>query len=113
MTWRLSRTVGTAAWQRARARAAGLRLRVRRGGRPSALSLHTRTQALHQTLAGYPATTKTVQVTGSWGNFAGSMQSLQPGQQLNNVLPQMINDVGYGLRGTPSPASCRTAPGPA
>ena len=31
------------------------------------------------------------------------MQSLQPGQQLNNVLPQMINDVGYGLRGTPLP----------
>ena len=42
-------------------------------------------------------------MTGSWGNFAGSMQSLQPGQQLNNVLPQMINDVGYGLRATPLP----------
>ena len=28
-----------------------------------ALSLHTRTLALHQTLAGYPDTTKTVQVT--------------------------------------------------
>ena len=68
-----------------------------------ALSLHTRTQALHQTLAGYPNTTKTVQVTAAWGNFAGSMQSLQPGQRLTNVLPQMINDVGHGLRETPLP----------
>ena len=31
-----------------------------------ALSLHTRTQALHQTLAGYANTTKTVQVSAAW-----------------------------------------------
>ena len=104
MTWRpgLSRTVGTAAGS-ALALALLVCGCVFAALAGPALSLHTRTQALHQTLAGYPDTTKTVQVTGSWGNFAGSMQSLQPGQQLTNVLPQMINDVGYGLRGTPLP----------
>ncbi|MGH3226720.1 MAG: hypothetical protein ACRDPY_49930, partial [Streptosporangiaceae bacterium] len=34
-----------------------------------ALSLHTRTEALHQTLAGLSATTKTVQASGSWDEF--------------------------------------------
>ena len=37
-----------------------------------ALSQHTRTQALHQTLAGLTATTKTVQVTASWSDFTGT-----------------------------------------
>ena len=68
-----------------------------------ALSLHTRTQALHQTLAGYPNTTKTVQVTASWETFSGSLQPIRPGQNLDNVLPQALNDVGYGLRATPLP----------
>jgi putative ABC transport system permease protein len=68
-----------------------------------ALSLHTRTQALHQTLAGYPDTTKSVQVTAAWGNFAGTVQTFQPGQNLSNVLPQVTNDVGSGLRGMPLP----------
>ena len=68
-----------------------------------ALSLHTRTQALHQTVAGFASTTKTVQVTGSWGDFTGSLQSFQPGQNLSNVLPQVISDVGHGLRATPLP----------
>ncbi|HMH36783.1 MAG TPA: hypothetical protein VK584_07590 [Streptosporangiaceae bacterium] len=68
-----------------------------------ALSLHTRTQALHQTLAGYPNTTKTVQVTASWETFSGSLQPIRPGQNLDNVLPQALNDVGSGLRATPLP----------
>ena len=34
-----------------------------------ALSLHTRTQALHQTLAELTSTTKTVQVSADWGDF--------------------------------------------
>jgi putative ABC transport system permease protein len=68
-----------------------------------ALSLHTRTQALHQTLAGYPNTTKAVQVTASWVTFSGSLQPIRPGQTLGNVLPQALNDVGYGLRATPLP----------
>ena len=39
-----------------------------------ALSLHTRTQALHQTLASTPNTTKTVQVSANLANFTGAMQ---------------------------------------
>src|SRR5207245_4975220 len=66
-----------------------------------ALSLHTRTQALDQTVAGFASTTKTVQVTGSWGDFTGSLQAFQPGQNLGNVLPRVISDVGHGLRATP------------
>ena len=38
-----------------------------------ALSLHTRTQALHQTLAGLSATTKTVQAGASWGDFTSPL----------------------------------------
>jgi len=38
-----------------------------------ALSQHTRTQALHQTLAGLSATTKTVQAGASWGDFTGPL----------------------------------------
>ena len=38
-----------------------------------ALSLHTRTQALDQTLAGLSATTKTIQAGASWGDFTGSL----------------------------------------
>ena len=69
-----------------------------------ALSLHTRTQALHQTEAGFASTTKTLQVTGSWGDFTGSLQNIQPGQNLDsNVLPRVINEVGSGLRRTPLP----------
>jgi len=48
-----------------------------------ALSLHTRTEALHQTLAGLTATTKTVQASGSWdeftspaGNFLGTQRDM-------------------------------------
>ena len=85
-----------------RARAAGLRCVFAALAGP-ALSLHTRTQALHQTLAGYPNTTKTVQVTASWETFSGSLQPIRPGQNLDNVLPQALNDVGYGLRATPLP----------
>ena len=47
-----------------------------------ALSLHTRTQALHQTEAGFASTTKTLQVTGTWGDFTGSLHDIQPGQNL-------------------------------
>ncbi len=104
MTWRpsLSRTVGTAAGS-ALALALLVCGCVFAALAGPALSLHTRTQALHQTLAGYPDTTKTVQVTGSWGDFSGSLQAIAPGQNLTNVLPQVINDVGYGLRATPLP----------
>ncbi|MGH3228706.1 MAG: hypothetical protein ACRDOA_09020 [Streptosporangiaceae bacterium] len=37
-----------------------------------ALSLHSRTEALHQSLAGLPATTDAVQVTAQFQDFGGS-----------------------------------------
>jgi len=104
MRWRLSvsRTVGTAAGS-ALALALLVCCCVFAALAGPALSLHTRTQALHQTLAGYPNTTKTVQVTGAWETFSGSLQPIRPGQNLDNVLPQALNDVGSGLRTTPLP----------
>jgi putative ABC transport system permease protein len=38
-----------------------------------ALSLHTRTQALHQTLAGLSAPTKAIGVSGDWATFTGPL----------------------------------------
>ncbi|MGH3162923.1 MAG: hypothetical protein ACRDOC_13660, partial [Streptosporangiaceae bacterium] len=104
MTWglSLSRTVGTAAGS-AVALALLVCCCVFAALAGPALSLHTRTQALHQTLAGYPNTTKTVQVTGAWAQIIGSQQAVQPGQNLGNVLPQALSDVGSGLRATPLP----------
>ena len=104
MTWGLSisRTVGTAAGS-ALALALLVCCCVFAALAGPALSLHTRTQALNQTLAGYPNTTKTVQVTGAWAQITGSQQAVQPGQNLGNVLPQALNDVGSGLRATPLP----------
>ena len=45
-----------------------------------ALSLHTRTQALHQTLAGFPNTTKTVQVSSTLAQVTGALQGDRNGQ---------------------------------
>ena len=39
-----------------------------------ALSLHTRTQALHETVAGLPNTTKTVQVSSTLAQVTGALQ---------------------------------------
>ena len=100
--WSVSRTVGTAAGS-ALALALLVCCCVFAALAGPALSLHTRTQALHQTMAGYPDTTKTVQVTASWETFSGSLQPIRPGQNLDNVLPQALNDVGSGLRATPLP----------
>ena len=66
-----------------------------------ALSLHTRTQALHQVLAGLPNTTRTVQVTAAWSDFVGSL----PGaRQLNQDQLTQVNDqIGAGLAAQPLP----------
>jgi hypothetical protein len=75
----LSRTVGTAA-------GSALALALLTCGcvfaalAGPALSLHTRSQALHQTLAQYPNTTKTVQVSASLAEFTGAMQDAQVAQ---------------------------------
>ena len=51
-----------------------------------AISLHTRTQALHQTLAGFPNTTKTVQASSTLAQVAEALQvngNGQPGPVLS------------------------------
>jgi putative ABC transport system permease protein len=72
-----------------------------------ALSLHTRSQALHQTLAGYPNTTKAVQVNASWADFTAAISDNQyvqplPGQALGaDALPRSTGDIARGLAATP------------
>jgi len=44
-----------------------------------ALSLHARTQALHQTTAKLAPTVKTVQVNANWTNFTDSLVSINGG----------------------------------
>ena len=73
-----------------------------------ALSLHTRTQALHQTLAGFPDTTKTVQVSSTLDQVAGALQgggqNGQPGPALGeSALSQSTGDIARGLAATPLP----------
>jgi len=70
-----------------------------------ALSLHTRTQALHQTLAGLTGTTKTVQVSTSWTAFTnpqyyseGPQQNLTP-----SLLTRSMREIRHGLAATPLP----------
>jgi putative ABC transport system permease protein len=46
-----------------------------------ALSLHTRTQALHQTLAGLSAPTKAIGVSGDWATFTGPLVQFGFGSQ--------------------------------
>ena len=72
-----------------------------------ALSLHTRTQALHQTLAGLPDTTKTVQVSSTLAQVARALQATgngQPGPVLGEgALAQSTSDIARGLAATPLP----------
>jgi putative ABC transport system permease protein len=72
-----------------------------------ALSLHTRTQALHQTLAGFPNTTKTVQVGASLAQVTSALQvtgNSQPNPVLGeNALSQSTRDIARGLAATPLP----------
>ena len=72
-----------------------------------ALSLHTRTQALHQTLAGFPNTTKTVQVSSTLAQVTGTMQGGQNGQAPlalgESALSQSTRDIARGLAATPLP----------
>jgi len=72
-----------------------------------ALSAHTRTQALHQTLAGLPNTTKIVQVTTTLAQFTGALQAGQEGQPGpvlgESELAQSTSDIARGLAATPLP----------
>ena len=72
-----------------------------------ALSLHTRTQALHQTLAGFPNTTKTVQASSTLAQVAEALQvngNGQPGPVLSeSALAQSTSDIARGLAALPLP----------
>jgi putative ABC transport system permease protein len=76
-------------------------------GAGPALSLHTRTQALHQTLAALPNTTKTVQVSSTLAQVVGALQlagNVQPGAGLSQgMLTQSTSDIARGLAATPLP----------
>jgi hypothetical protein len=78
-----------------------------------ALSLHTRTLALHQDLSALGATTKAVQVSSDWNEFTNELeQSGGPLQNLTSTqLTESTSEIGGGLAATP----CRSppAPGPA
>ena len=65
-----------------------------------ALSQHTRTQALHQTLAGLSATTKTVQVGANWGDFTGPLVQNGVGNSQNLTAAELAaatREIGGGL----------------
>ena len=66
-----------------------------------ALSLHTRTEALHQILAGFPNTTRTVQVTAAWSDFVGSLPGAR--QLTQDQLTQVNDQIGAGLAAQPLP----------
>jgi putative ABC transport system permease protein len=73
-----------------------------------ALSLHTRSQALHQTLAGLAATSDAVQVTAQWYGF---ISALYPPGHLQYIkrseLDQASREIGQGF----SALGLRLAPG--
>ena len=66
-----------------------------------ALSLHTRTQALQQILAGFPDTTKTVQASSAWSDFTNSIRGTQALNQ--DLLSQSTDEIGRGLSAAPLP----------
>jgi len=69
-----------------------------------ALSLHTRSQALHQTLAGLVDTTKTVQVSTSWSDFTGQLAGSGIGPQLTgSELTAATRELGRGFAALPLP----------
>ena len=65
-----------------------------------ALSQHTRTQALHQTLAGLSTTTKTVQVTANWSDFTGSLTLNSTGTSQKMTMSEFAEttrQIGHGF----------------
>ena len=72
-----------------------------------ALSLHTRSQALHQTLAGLAPITKTVQVSGVLSDFLNTLGQAPDGGPVPNLtepqLTQSASEIGHGLAATPLP----------
>jgi len=75
-----------------------------------ALSLHTRTQALQQTMAGVSNTTKAVQVSDDWEDFTSPLNSntafegIGEGKDLDlSTLSLATSEMGRGFAATPLP----------
>src|SRR5580658_9418812 len=65
-----------------------------------ALSLHTQSQALHQTLAGLAATTDAVQVTAQFQDFDATLEPLLGGGlpiMKRSELDQTTREIGQGF----------------
>jgi putative ABC transport system permease protein len=71
----------------------------------SALSLHTRTQALHQDLSALGTTAQAVQVSSDWSEFTNELeQSGGPQQNLTETqLAASTSQIGHGLAAIPLP----------
>ena len=71
-----------------------------------ALSLHTRSQALDQTLASLPGTTKTVQVTASLSDFTGPLVEngmAVPQNMSRGELAESTRELAHGFATLPLP----------
>jgi putative ABC transport system permease protein len=72
-----------------------------------ALSLHTRSQALHQTLAGLTATTKAVQMNGDYVGFISNIAQAAQGGTTTDLtqsqFTELTSQMGRGLAATPLP----------
>ena len=72
-----------------------------------ALSVHTRSQALHQTLAGLTATTEAVQMNGDYGGFISNMGPALQGGPISDLtqsqFTELTSQMGRGLAATPLP----------
>jgi putative ABC transport system permease protein len=71
-----------------------------------AISLHTRSEALHQTLAGLAPTTKAVQVSVSWSDFVGSLNAAanSSGPYLTaGTFAEAAREVRTSMAATPLP----------
>ncbi|HEV2251613.1 MAG TPA: hypothetical protein VGS06_00320 [Streptosporangiaceae bacterium] len=70
-----------------------------------ALSLHARTQALHQTTARLAPTVKTVQIGANWSNFVGTLENFS-GSTLNltaSQLARITQEIAASLAAMPLP----------
>jgi putative ABC transport system permease protein len=71
-----------------------------------ALSLHTRSQALHQTLAKLTPTAESLQVSGNWADFAGPLAENGAGGVANLTPGQLVaatHEMAHGFAALPLP----------
>jgi putative ABC transport system permease protein len=71
-----------------------------------AISLHTRSEALHQTLAGLAPTTKAVQVSANWSDFVSSLNLTANSSEPNlsaSMFTEAAREVKASVAATPLP----------